>query len=438
VPALVGRGDDSSDGSATAQDVSSADPRPGAKRTFGSLRVRNYRRYASGQVLSLIGTWMQRVAQDWLVLELSGGDPIALGIAAALQYGPILLFSLWAGVLADRMDKRWLLLASQVALGGCALVLGLLDVSGVAQLWHVYLLCLFMGFATAVDQPVRQSFVIEMVGRAQLANAVALNAMTFNIARIIGPAIAGVVIAAAGTGWLFLVNAATFLFTIGALLSMDRAQLHRAEPLPRAKGQLREGLRYVIEHRELSLVLALVCCVGTFGLTFYATLAIAVRNVFHRGPAAYGLLSTMLAVGTLAGATLAARRAGGGARPLLSVVVGAAMAFGLLEVAVGLMPTYLAFGLMLVPAGAAVLTFTTAANSTVQLSVAPTMRGRIMALYMLLLFGGTPLGGPMIGWLAAEYGGRAPIVLGGAFCFFAACVCGLLLACKREEPRTPA
>ena len=362
MPALVGRGDDSSDGSATAQDVSSADPRPGAKRTFGSLRVRNYRRYASGQVLSLIGTWMQRVAQDWLVLELSGGNPIALGIAAALQYGPILLFSLWAGVLADRMDKRWLLLASQVALGGCALVLGLLDVSGVAQLWHVYLLCLFMGFATAVDQPVRQSFVIEMVGRAQLANAVALNAMTFNIARIIGPAIAGVVIAAAGTGWLFLVNAATFLFTIAALLSMDRAELHQAERVPRAKGQLREGLRYVVEHRGLAIMLALVFCIGTFGLTFYATLAIVARNVFHRGPAAYGLLSTMLAVGTLAGAALAARRAG--TRPRPAVAVGAAMAFGLLEVAVGLMPTYLAFGLMLVPAGAAVLTFTTDRKST--------------------------------------------------------------------------
>jgi MFS family permease len=434
VPPYVGRHGDSSEGPAAADDVQpvepqSVEPQSNAKRTFGSLRVRNYRRYASGQVLSLIGTWMQRVAQDWLVLELSGGDPIALGIAAALQYGPILLFSLWAGVLADRMDKRQLLLAAQVALGGCALVLGLLDVSGVVELWQVYLLCLFTGFATAVDQPVRQSFVFEMVGRAQLANAVALNAMTFNTARIIGPAIAGVTIAAAGTGWLFLINAATFLFTIGALMSLNRAELYLAERVPRAKGQLREGLRYVREHRELGIMLALVFCVGTFGLTFYATLAIAVRNVFHLGPTAYGLLSTMLAVGTLAGATFAARRAG--TRPRPAVAVGAAVVFGLLEVAVGLMPTYLAFGLMLIPAGAAVLTFTTAANSTVQLSVAPTMRGRVMALYMLLLFGGTPLGGPMVGWLAAEFGGRAPIVLGGAVSFLAACVCGLLLAQKR-------
>jgi MFS family permease len=432
VPAYVARPGGSSEGPATAGDVQPVEPPPNEKRTFGSLRVRNYRLYASGQVVSLIGTWMQRVAQDWLVLELSGSDPIALGIAAALQFGPILLFSLWAGVLADRMDKRRLLLASQAALGACALVLGLLDVGGVVDLWHVYLLCLLTGFATAVDQPVRQSFVIEMVGRPQVANAVALNSMTFNAARIVGPAVAGVMIAVAGTGWLFLINAATFLFTIGALLSMDRAKLYRAELVPRAKGQLREGLRYVREHRELGIMMALVFCVGTFGLTFYATLAIAVRNVFHRGPTAYGLLSTMLAVGTLAGATLAARRAGTGARPLPSVVIGAAMAFGLLEVVVGLMPTYLAFGLMLVPAGAAVVTFTTAANSTVQLSVAPTMRGRVMALYMLLLFGGTPLGGPMIGWLAAEFGGRAPIVFGGAVSFLAAGVCGLLLARERR------
>jgi len=390
--------------------------------------VRNYRRYAAGQVVSLVGTWMQRVAQDWLVLELSGGNPVALGVAAALQFGPILLFSLWAGVLADRLDKRKLLMASQAALAVFALVLGILDVSGVAQLWHVYVLCLLLGCATSVDQPVRQSFVVEMVGREQLTNAVALNAMTFNTARIIGPAIAGVMIAAVGTGWLFLINAATFVGTIGALLSMDKAKLLRPTRLPRAKGQLRAGLRYVREHRELATILALVFCVGTFGLTFYATLAIAARNVFHGGPQAYGLLSTMLAVGTLAGATLAARRAGNGARPRPSVVVAAAMAFGVLEAAVGLMPTYLTFGLMLIPAGAAVLTFTTAANSTVQLSVEPTMRGRVMALYMLLFVGGTPIGGPLVGWLAAEYGGRAPIVLGGVVTVVAAATCGLLLA----------
>jgi MFS family permease len=396
--------------------------------TFGSLRVPNYRRYAGGQVVALVGTWMQRVAQDWLVLELSGGSPIALGIAAALQFGPILLFSLWAGVLADRMDKRLLLVVSQSGLAACALLLGALDVTGLVALWHVYVLCLLVGCATALDQPVRQSFVIEMVGRDQVANAVAMNAMTFNTARIIGPAIAGVLIAVVGTGWLFLINAASFIGTLGALLSMDRSRLYRPKRLPRERGQLAEGLRYVRAHPELALVLVLVFCIGTFGLTFYATLAVVVRNVFHQGPQAYGLLSTMFAIGTLAGATMAARRAGFGRRPRLSLVVGAAMAFGALEIAVGLMPTYLAFGLMLIPTGAAALTFTTAANASVQLSVAPTVRGRVMALYMLLFVGGTPIGGPLVGWLAASFGGRAPIVLGGAVSLLAAAVCGILLA----------
>jgi MFS family permease len=427
VPAYVGGSGGSPEGSAT---IPPPPAPPAVKRggTFGSLRVRNYRLYAGGQVVSLVGTWMQRVAQDWLVLELSGGNPVALGIAAALQFGPILLFSLWAGVLADRLDKRKLLLASQVALGLCAVVLGLLDVTNTVDLWHVYLLCLLVGCATALDVPVRQSFVVEMVGRDQLTNAVALNAMTFNIARIVGPAIAGVLIAAVGTGWLFLINAISFACTITALLTMNRAELHRSERLQRARGQLREGLRYVRAHRDLALVLLLSFCVGTFCMTFYVTLAIAARNVFHTGPEGYGLLSTMLAVGTLAGSFLAARRSGSGFRPRPSLVVGAALAAGALEVVVGLMPSYLAFGLMLIPTGAAVLTFTTAANSCVQLSVEPTMRGRVMALYMLLLVGGTPVAGPVLGWLAAEYGGRAPIIIGGAITVVAAGICGLLLA----------
>jgi len=376
-------------------------------------------------VVSLAGTWMQRVAQDWLVLELSGGNPIALGIAAALQFGPVLVFSLWAGVLADRLDKRKLLIAAQLALGGLAIVLGLLDVTGVVTLWQVYVLCFLLGCASAVENPVRQSFVIEIVGRAQLTNAVALNATTFNVARIVGPAIAGVAIAVIGTGWLFLFNGVTFLATIAALTSMDKAALNRSDAVPRRRGQLREGLRYVRGRRDLMLVLALVFCVGTFGLNFYATLAIVARNVFHSGPQGYGLLSTLLAVGTLTGAVLAARRAGNGGRPRMRLVVGAAMAFGVLEAIVGLMPNYLTFGLMLIPTGAAALTFTTAANSAVQLTVAPTMRGRVMALYMLLFLGGTPLGGPLVGWLAAEFGGRAPIVLGGVASFLAAAVCGV-------------
>lgn len=404
--------------------------------TFGSLRVPNYRKYASGQVVSLVGTWMQRVAQDWLVLELSGGNPIALGIAAALQFGPTLLLSMWGGVLADRLDKRKLLIATQATMGTFALVLGFLDVTGLVVLWHVYVLCFLVGCASAIDIPVRQSFVIEMVGRDQLANAVALNATTFNTARIVGPAVAGIVIAAVGTGWLFLANGATFIATILALTTMNVVALNRSDAVPRAKGQLREGLAYVRGRPDIMIVLALVFCVGTFGLNFYATLAIMARNEFGHGAESYGLLSTLLAVGTLTGAVVAARRASTGSRPRIRLVVAAAMVFGLLEVAVGLMPSYALFGAMLVPVGAAALTFTTAANSTIQLSVAPTMRGRVMALYMIVFVGGTPVGGPLVGWLAAEFGGRAPIVLGGLASFGFAGLFGLLYARHMRRQRT--
>ncbi|MGH3793750.1 MAG: MFS transporter [Pseudonocardiaceae bacterium] len=403
---------------------------------FVSLRVRNYRLFALGQVVSLIGTWGQRVAQDWLVLELSGGSPVALGVAVALQFTPTLVFSLWAGVLADRYAKRRLLIATQVAMGLCALLLGLLDVSGMAQLWHVYLLCVLLGCFSAVDVPVRQSFVMEMVGGEQVANAVALNSMTFNMARIVGPAAAGFAIVAIGTGWVFLANAASFAGVVIGLLLMDPARLHHSAPVPRQGGQLREGLRYVRGRPDLSILLTLLFFVAMFGLNFTTVLPVMARNVFGRGADAYGTLSTLLAVGTLAGATLAARRSGRG-RPRRRLVLGAALVFGLSEVVAGLMPTYPAFGLMLVPCGAAMLTFTTAANATVQLSVDPIMRGRVMGLYMLLFLGGNPIGGPLMGWIAEAVDGRAPIIVGGAATMLAALVCAAVLARRtRAQPMT--
>ncbi len=395
--------------------------------TFVSLRERNYRLFAIGQIVSLIGTWGQRLAQDWLVLELSGGDPVALGIAAALQFGPTLVLSLWAGVLADRYDKRRLLLTMQVAMGLCALVLGLLDVGRVVQLWQVYLLCLLLGCFAAIDGAVRQSFAVEMVGPDHVTNAVALNSMTFNLARVVGPAVAGLAIVAAGTGWVFLGNAASYASVVAGLALMNPARLHRSAPVPRRSGQLREGLRYVRGRRDLIMLLTLVFFVATFGLNFSLTLAVMARNVFGRGADAYGLLSALLAVGTLAGATLAARRSGRG-RPRLRLVLGAALAFGLLEVGTGLMPTFTTFGMMLVPCGAAALTFTTAVNSTVQLSVDPWMRGRVMGLYMLLLLGGKPIGGPLVGWIAAEINGRAPIVVGGLVTVLATLACVAVLS----------
>ncbi|MFL6143134.1 MAG: MFS transporter [Labedaea sp.] len=399
---------------------------------FGSLKVRNYRLFASGQVVSNVGTWMQRIAQDWLVLELTGNNPMALGFAAALQFLPSLMFTLWAGMLADRLDKRKLLVIVQAGMAACALMLGLLDVTGLVQLWQVYLLCFALGVFTAADMPVRQSFVAEMVGREYLANAVALNSSTFNLARIVGPAVAGLMIIWVGTGWVFLVNAASTVAVITQLLRMNPAELHRGAVQPRRKGQLTEALRYVRGHSEVLTVLVLVFCVSTFAITFFATLAIAAANVFHRQADAYGMLSTLLAVGTLTGALLAARRSTR-SRPGLRLLAGAAVAFGLLELIAGLMPTYLTFGLALIPVGVALMTLMTTANSTMQLTVAPEMRGRVMALYMLVFIGGNPVGAPMVGWLAQEFGGRSPFLVGGAIALLSGVGCVVVLARRRAR-----
>jgi MFS family permease len=394
---------------------------------FGALRIRNYRLFASGQVVSNVGTWMQRIAQDWLVLELSGYDPVALGIAASLQFLPTLFLTLWAGVLADRVDKRRLLMLVQTGMVLCVLVLGLLDVTGVVQLWHVYLLCLVFGLFTAFDPPVRQSFVGEMVGREHLANAVALNSSTFNLARIVGPAIAGVMIIWTGTGWVFLVNALSTVAVIYGLSRMNPAELHRNPVTANRRGQLMAGLRYVRGRPDIVVVLVLVFCVSTFAFTFFTTLAIAAANVFHREADGYGLLSTLLAVGSFGGALLAVRRSTR-RKPGLGLLIGAGFAFGVLEAVAGLMPTYLAFGLALIPCGLAMMTFMNTANSTIQLSTAPEMRGRVMALYMLVFIGGNPIGAPMTGWMAAEFGGRSPFVVGGVIAALSAAVCGIVLA----------
>ncbi|HEX9334898.1 MAG TPA: MFS transporter, partial [Pseudonocardiaceae bacterium] len=365
---------------------------------FSSLGERNYRLYAGGQVISNVGTWMQRIAQDWLVLELSGRSAMAVGIAAALQFTPTLLLSMWAGMLADRLDKRRMLLVVQAGMGVCALVLGLLDVTGVVALWQVYGFCLVLGCFSAMDQPIRQSFVSEMVGAAKVTNAVALNSMTFNTARIIGPAVAGVMITWVGTGWVFLSNAVSFVAVVGGLFAMDVARLHVVPRQPRRAGQLREAIRYVRGRPDVLVLLLLVFCVSTFGMTFFATLANVAANVFHRSATGYGLLTTMMAVGTLAGSFLAARRSARG-RPRLRVVLGGALVFGLLEIVLAAMPTYLLFGLLLIPIGGAVITFVTAANSTIQLSVSAELRGRVMGLYMLVFLGGNPVGAPLAGWL---------------------------------------
>jgi MFS family permease len=377
---------------------------------FRSLRVPNYRRYASGMVVSNTGTWMQRVAQDWLVLQLSGGSGTAIGITTALQFLPMPMFGLLGGVLADRYSKRRILAATNAFMGLVALVLGVLVLSGVAQVWHVYVLAFALGLGAAVDNPARQSFVVEMVGRDDLPNAVGLNSASFNAARIVGPGVAGLLIVAlGGTGWVFLLNAASYLAPLIALRRMHPEDLHPAQPAARGRGQVREGLRYVRGRPDLLTVLAVVFLAGTFGMNFQITNALMATKEFGKGAGEFGLLGSIMAVGSLTGALFAARRTS----VRLRLVVGAAIVFGLAEVVVGLMPTYPLYALALVPTGMAALTCMTAANATMQTSVAPAMRGRVMALYMAVFFGGTPLGAPVIGWVAQAYGPRWSLLVGG-------------------------
>jgi MFS family permease len=352
---------------------------------------------------------MQRVAQDWLVLNLTHGSGSALGITTGLQFLPMLLFGLYGGVLADRYRKRRILMVTQAVMGAFALVLGVLAITGTARVWHVYALAFCLGMATVVDNPARQTFAVEMVGPADLPNAIALNSATFNMARVVGPAIAGVLIAAIGTGPVFLVNAASFGAVLLGLYLMREEELHVREPVPRADGQLREGLRYVKERRQLVMLLIIVGFVAAFGMNFQMTTALMSRGVFHTGASSFGLASTVLAVGALTGSLLAARRR----KPRMRLVLVAATAFGLLEIATGLMPNYLTFLVALVPTGAALLTFNTAANTFMQLSVSAQMRGRVMGLYMLVFVGSAPIGSPVIGWLSEIFGPRASLVIGG-------------------------
>jgi len=405
-------------------------PRRSWLRTFASLGTRNYRLFVTGQVVSNTGTWMQRVAQDWLVLELTHGSGTALGIATGLQFLPQLLFSLWGGVIADRYPKRRILFVTQATMGALALILGVLALTGAVAVWQVYLLAFALGMAAVVDSPARQTFVAEMVGQGGMANAIALNSAAFNLARITGPAVAGLVISTVGTPAAFLVNAASFGAVLIGLKLMRPAEFHAVERAPRAPGQLREALTYVRARPNLWLTLALVFFVATFGMNFQVTTALMSRGVFHTGAGAFGLASTMFAVGALGGALLAARRARPGMRLLLTT----ALAFGVLEVVAGLMPTFWSFLALLVPTGVALLMFTTTANSTTQLGATHTVRGRVMGLYMLVFLGGAPLGSPLVGWAAEQYGPRMSLIAGGLVSALATVVAALLLARAREVP----
>ncbi|GAA4487159.1 MFS transporter [Actinoallomurus oryzae] len=349
------------------------------------------------------------MAQDWLVLNLTHGSGTALGITTGLQFLPLLLFGLYGGVIADRFPKRRILMITQLAMGMLALVLGVLALTGSAQVWHVYALAFGLGVLTVVDNPTRQTFAVEMVGPNDLSNAIALNSAIFNTARILGPAIAGVLIAAIGTGPVFIVNAASYLAVLLGLYLMRDEELYIRPRVPRAKGQLREGLRYVRDRRDLVMLLIVLFFVAAFGMNFQMTTALMSREVFHSGAGSFGLASTMLAVGAVSGSLLSARRK----RPRMRLMLIAAAAFGVLEIVSGAMPTYILFLVALIPTGVALLTFNTTANAVMQLSVPSWMRGRVMGLYMLVFAGSSPIGAPLLGWLAEVFGPRSGLIIGG-------------------------
>jgi MFS family permease len=397
---------------------------------FSSLRVRNFRLFATGQVISNTGTWMQRVAQDWLVLQLTNGSGTAVGIATGLQFLPLLLFGLWGGMIADRYPKRRVLMVTQAAMGGLALVLGVLAVTGAVRPWHIYLLALGLGLATVVDNPTRQSFAIEMVGRDDLQNAIALNSAVFNLARITGPALAGVVISLVGIPVAFFLNATSYLTVILSLHRMRKSELRPAERVARAKGQLRQGLAYVRSRSDLMMTMVLMFFIATFGMNFQVTTALMSRLVFHTGPGRFGIASAVFALGALIGALVAARRTRTGMR----LIIGTALAFGLLEAATGLMPDYWSFLALLVPTGIALISFTTLTNSSVQLSVPADMRGRVMGIYMLVFLGGTPLGSPLTGWIAEQFGTRVSILAGAVISIAATVAIAILVARRRGVP----
>ena len=402
---------------------------------FRSLRVFNYRLWFAGALVSNTGAWMQRTAQDWIVLtELTNRDATALGITMALQFGPLLLLMPITGLAADRFDRRKMLMWTQGIQCALALALGVLVISGHVQLWHVYVFALLLGICTAFDTPVRQSFVSELVTDKDLSNAVALNSTSFQSARLIGPAVAGVLIAWIGTGPVFIVNGISY---VGVLLSLVLIRKNLLVPSPRlkkAKGQIRDGLRYVRGRKDILVVLVMVFLVGTFGFNFPIFISTMSTVEFGKGSAEFGLLSSVMAVGAVTGSLLAARRE----RVRFVVVVVASGAFGVACAIAAISPSYIFFAVVLVLVGACSLTMMNTANAYVQTTTEPAMRGRVMALYMAIFAGGTPIGAPVVGFVANVWGPRWSLAIGAASGIVAAVIAVVWLSRKRNQPTATA
>ena len=398
---------------------------------FRSLRGFNYRVWVAGAFVSNIGTWVQRTAQDWLVFtQLTHHDASAVGLVMALQFGPQFLFLPWTGFAADHFNQRKLLMITQATMGILALALGVLTVTGLIRLWHVYVFAFLFGSAAAFDAPVRQTFVAELVGDEDLHNAVALNSTSFNSARMIGPAVSGVIIAGLGTGWAFLINGASFAAVLISLAFLRVAELRPNARAHRARGSFTEGFRYVWKRPDLKAILVMLFLVGTFGLNFPIFISTMAVRVFHADARGYGLLSSIMAIGTVAGALLAAGRH---KAQFSSLVLGSGV-FGIGCTLAALAPNYWLFAGTLVIIGVAALTLTNTTNSLMQLSTEPAMRGRVMALRVGIALGGTPIGAPIVGWVADHCGPRAALGVGAASGFAAVIVGAYALA--RLEPRS--
>lgn len=400
------------------------------KGTFRSLEGYNYRVWAAGALVSNVGSWMQRTAQDWIVLtELTHRNATAVGIVMGLQFGPQILLLPLTGFVADHLDRRKVLFCTQAAMGLLALGLGLLVVTGLVQLWHVYFFAFLLGCAAAFDSPARQTFVAELVEERFLPNAVALNSTSFNAARMIGPAIAGGLIAGVGSGWVFLINAFSFVAVLCSLALLRADELKPSHRAVSSRGSFVEGFRYVLRRPDLKVILFMLFLVGTFGLNFPIFISTMSVTVFHAGAGQYGLLSSMMAAGSLAGALMAAARA----RPGIPVLLAAAATFGVGCAVAAMMPNYLLFGIVLFVIGLAAQTFTTSTNSIVQTSTEPGMRGRVIAILLAIALGGTPVGAPIVGWIADTFGPRWALGSGAVAGLLAAMVAMLYLARRRRS-----
>jgi MFS family permease len=386
-------------------------PAPSATSAFRSLRIFNYRVWAGGAIVSNVGTWMQRTAQDWLVLtQLTHHNATAVGVVMALQFAPQILLLPLTGYVADHMDRRKVMLATQGAMGALALGLGLLTVTGLVQLWHVYVFAFLLGCVAAFDAPARQTFVSDMVGEVDLANAIALNSTSFHAARMIGPAAAGLLIAWIGTGWVFLINAGSFGAVLCSLCLLRLHELH-AKPKPaRTRGSFAEGFRYIARRPDLKAALLMMFLIGTFGLNFAIFISTMSVSVFHAGAGQFGLLSSIMAIGAVSGSLLAARRG----KPHMGLLLAGAAVFGVGCVLAAVAPNYVLFGLILAVIGISTQTFTTSTNSLVQMSTEPSMRGRVVAILMAIAMGGTPIGAPIVGWVADHFGPRWALGVGAA------------------------